>query len=376
MKIAMLSSDYLPAIGGIATHVHQLASSLVELGHQVEVWYWARAGEVVDQSTMGDIPVRILQGGAPGASSIRHARRLAQSAEDLHREFPAEVLHLHTLDALLPAMRHLRRRRFPAKLVWTNHTSRFLRKSRSRLWRLKMAFQAAPLDGFLTASGDRMEASSFLPTKHRLNVPNGVDVETFAGGCRETARDQLGIDPDRFVMLYTGRFAPVKGVGYLADALVRMGEANRDFLCIFCGNLPDDRESAAVVRTLEGGGVSDLARFEGFIPNKELKLYLAACDVLVLPSLMEATSISCLEAMAAGRAVVGTRIGGIAELVIEGETGMLVEPQDSEELAQQLLQAQSRRDLDSLGKNGYLRVIEKFTWRRTAEQVASFYQQL
>jgi glycosyltransferase involved in cell wall biosynthesis len=371
----MLTSDYLPGFGGIATHIYQLSGSLQKLGCQVEIWYWDRQGKIPDVGSMGDIPVRILKGGKEGVGSIGQSGHLAESIGTEYARFRPDVLHIHTMDALLLASRRLGRD-ITVKIVWTNHTSRFLRKCGSWLWRQKMRFECAAVDGLITASRDRMDASRFLPIASKLNVANGVDVVAFEHGDRQQSRCQLGIDDEQFVMLYTGRFAPVKGVVYLAQALAQLHQSGQRFLCIFCGNIDGDRESAKVREIIENSGAGDCVRFEGFVPNSEIEPYLAACNVLVLPSLMEATSISGLEAMAASRAIVGTRIGGITELVEERLSGFLVEPKNADQLCEVLREAMGREDLDFMGQRGHQRVLDQYTWMHTAEEVFSFYRHL
>jgi len=373
MKIAMLTSDYLPNIGGIAAHIYELSKALVEQGNDVEIWYWDRKDESPSSSTMGTVPVRFIVADPALKGSFKISRQLARSIADNLTNFPADLLHLHTMDPLLLCTRQLRKN-YDGKIFWSNHSSRFLqRKSESFFWRLKMKFYTAAVDGLLTASIDRLEASRFLKIPHTVNVPNGVNIKQFTGIERNSARSQLGIDNDCFVILYTGRFAPIKGVSYLAQALVKLNKSADNFVCIMCGNIDGDRESASVKAILDNGNATHRYRFEGFVPNAQLKVYLAACDVLVLPSLQEATSISGLEAMAASRPIVGTRIGGITELIDDGVHGILVEPKDPDDLCRGLQKAMAANTLELMGQNAHLRVQQNFTWQQSAQSIKRFY---
>jgi len=373
MKIALLTSDYLPNIGGIASHIYELSKALVEQGNDVEIWYWDRKGESPAASRMGEIPVRFIVADPALKGSFKISRQLARSINASLQDFPADLLHLHTMDALLLSTRRLRKS-YRGKIFWTNHSSRFIqRKSESFFWRLKMKYYTAAIDGLLTASNDRLDASRFLNIPHAINVPNGVNIEQFTGVDKESARSQLSIDQNIFVILYTGRFAPIKGVRYLAQALVELNQRADNFICIMCGNIDGDRESASVKAIMDAGNSAHRYRFEGFIPNAQLKVFLAACDVLVLPSLQEATSISGLEAMAASRPIVGTRIGGITELIDDGVHGILVNPKDPDDLCKGLQQAMTADTLETMGKNAHLRVEQRFTWQKTAQSIEEFY---
>ena len=70
MKIAMLTSDYLPSIGGIASHIHELSKVLIKLGYEIEIWYWDRKEENPDIGGVSDIPLRFLGAGKPKKSSL------------------------------------------------------------------------------------------------------------------------------------------------------------------------------------------------------------------------------------------------------------------------------------------------------------------
>lgn len=374
MKIAMLSSDYLPNIGGIASHIYELSKALIAQGHEVEVWFWDRKNENPDTSAMGDIPVRRLDDGDIIKKSFKIARHLAHSIDVCLQDFPADILHLHTMDPLLLSTRYLSKK-YNGKIVWTNHSSRFSRMtSGSFFWRLKMKYYTSAIDGLLAPSQERLETANFLKVKKSMSIANGVDVENFLGVNKSKAREALKIDKDLFVILYAGRFAPVKGVTFLAKSLVTLNKTTDNFLCIMCGDMPEDRESQTVKDILEQGEALSCARFEGFIPNQKLNTYLSACDILVLPSLMEGTSVSILEAMAASRPIVATEVGGTPELVTDGDNGFLVNPGDSESLVDGLLRAKNHGQLTLLGEQGNKKVISNFTWKKTAQTMLHFYE--
>ena len=271
MKIAMLSSDYLPNIGGIASHIYELSKALTALGHDIEIWYWDRKKESPDTTTMGHFPVRFLDDGQVINNSFKIARNIGSSINDHLKGFSADIIHIHTMDPLLLSTRYISKN-FIGKIVWTNHSSRFVRKtSNSFFERVKMKLYTSAIDGLLTASEDRLEASAFLNFSAKLNVANGVNIEQFSGVNKQEARNSLDIDQDVFVILYTGRFAPIKGVTYLAQAIVELNTRTDNFICIMCGNIEGDRESEKVKSILDQSGATHRARFEGFIPNNQLK---------------------------------------------------------------------------------------------------------
>lgn len=376
MKIAMLTSDYLPNIGGIASHIYELSKALRNNGHEVEVWLWNRKGSLSEDADLGSIKVRQISSGAQN-KKFGQAKRLADQIVAFTDEFQPDVIHVHTLDQLMPAMAFVKKATPSVRVVWTNHTSRFLRNIDSFMWRMKMRYYLRGVDGLLATCQERRQKSLNLgvPSEHCLFIPNGVDPDKYAPISKAEARDMLGVDSERFVLLYTGRFAPIKGVYYLAQAINLLTDKIPDLLCIMCGNIDGDRESEKVKNYILENKLQEHIRLEGFVQNDLLGPYLCACDSLVLPSLMEATSISMLEAMTVGRPVIGSRVGGIPGMVSENETGILVQPADPEDLARGIARFWEKEDREIMGEKAKQRVDE-YTWQNIALRTACFYDTL
>lgn len=376
MKIAMLTSDYLPNIGGIAAHIHELSKALIAIGHEVEVWVWDRKGDCPQLDNMGAVPVRIIEKNAIGGG-IGRAKRLAKEIGVHIEAFRPDILHVHTLDQLMPAMRWVKKHH-KIKAVWTNHTSRFLRNIGSPVWRLKLRYYAKSFDGLSATCRERLNKSLFLgiPTDLCTFIPNGVDPGKYEYLSKTKAREILEIPNDQYVLLYTGRFAPIKGVTVLARAIELVAKRIPDFLCLMCGNIDGDRESDKVRTFAREKELEKHFRMEGFVPNELLGPYLFACDALVLPSLMEATSISALEAMSVGRPVIGSRVGGIPDLVEDNHTGILVTPGDHTDLANAIIEFWEVADKEKLGLRAKEKVATSFTWLKTAEKTQIFYKNL
>lgn len=373
MKIAMLTSDYLPNIGGIASHIYELSKALIDNGHEVEVWVWNRKGIAFAEEGTGDVPVHLIAGDVVGGRFFLPST-LARQIEPLYRAFRPELIHVHTLDPLMPAMAHLKRK-FPVKAVWTNHSSRYLRKIDSRFWKIKMRYYARAFDGILTTSQERLEKSLSLGLSANVCdcIPNGVSPDKYEPISKYKARSILGISQDSFVLLYTGRFAPIKGTLFLVQAVHKLSTKIPKLLCVMCGNIDGDRESDKIRSFILENNLENFIKMEGFIPNDSLGPYLYACDSLVLPSLMEATSISALEAMSVGRPIIGSRVGGIPELVTEGITGLLAIPGDSGDLARAIEKCWSTDNKEQMGINAKEKVLESFTWLKVAERTEKFY---
>lgn len=379
MKIAMLTSDYLPNIGGIASHIYELSKALISIGHDVEVWFWDRKGRTLSTEQLGDVPVRPID--MPRKPSQNRgpltALRLVAPLKKNIAAFPADILHVHTLNPLMLSMRWIRKT-YRGRIVWTNHSSRYLRKMDSFPWMLKMKFYLRGFDGLHAPSKELFEKSRMLKNApgRLIYIPNGVDVSKFKQIGKAEARQKLDLPQDKFIIVSTRRFSPKNGIRFLAQALHLVRQEIPEVLCIFCGNLPDAKDWPVVTEIVDTHKLSSAVRFEGAVPNEKIYLYLNAADLVVLPSLMEATSISGLEAMAVGRPLVGTSIGGIPQLIENETSGILVEPADAQSLADGILRIKRLDKLEEMGNCAREIVMTEFTWEIIAKRFTTFYQTL
>lgn len=187
---------------------------------------------------------------------------------------------------------------------------------------------------------------------------------------RTEARRALGLDPDRPVIASLVSLVHRKGIDVLIEALARMQRA--DALAIVAGDGP---ERARLEELCAARGVSDRVRFPGRITDKQG--LLAAADLYCLPSRAEGLGVSALEAMACGLPVVASRVGGLAEAVVDGECGLLVEPEDADALAAALDTVLEDPDLARrLGEGGRARVAASYTAERMVERYEDLYREV
>jgi len=214
---------------------------------------------------------------------------------------------------------------------------------------------------------DRLAALGLPEAKLRV-VRNGVDPARFERSAARDLRRELAGSAGRPIVLTAARLAPQKGLEFLLGAAAMLPET----VFVIAGDGPD---RTTLTAQAEAAGLTDRVRFLG--SRRDIPDLLAACDVFVLPSLIEGLPLSVLEAMAAARPVVATRVPGTDEAVVDGETGMLVPPRDPEALAHAIGSVLSNpRRAARFGSAGRARVIAEFSTQRMVAAVVQQYEEL
>jgi glycosyltransferase involved in cell wall biosynthesis len=203
--------------------------------------------------------------------------------------------------------------------------------------------------------------------------PNGVDTLEFRPGCggREI-RSELSVD-ERIVVGFLGTFGPWHGAPVLARAARRLSKAARCHF-LFVGDGDERSETESII---ESAGVSACATFTGRIEHDKVAAYLDACDVLVAPhvpatdgSEFFGSPTKLFEYMAMTRPVIASRLGQMADVIVDGENGLLVEPNDPEALARAIDRLADDEALRArLGAAARQTVIGRYTWQHNASRV-------
>lgn len=219
------------------------------------------------------------------------------------------------------------------------------------------------------------------PSFKITTIPCGFSSKEFYPIDKALARKLLQLPPDESVILQLGRMVPRKGVDNVIRAMAKLkGGKNR--LLIVGGEFDEkDVLSNPEIRRLcelaEGLGIKDAVTFVGRKNRDLLKFYYSAADVFVTTPWYEPFGITPLEAMACGTPVIGSNVGGIKYSVVDGETGLLVPPNDSEALAHGIGQLVSDKEmLGRMSRNSVKRVNSEFSWHIIARQADQLYQRI
>jgi glycosyltransferase involved in cell wall biosynthesis len=210
-------------------------------------------------------------------------------------------------------------------------------------------------EAFIRLSGDAYGKS--------LVIYNGVDAASFVpGSARAPVREQWGASPETAVLVQVGSIAAHKGqlIFLQALALLRQQIHQDTFLGVFVGQGADSSYGQKVTSAAREKSIASVVRFLGF--RRDVADILNAADILVVPSLDDSFPWVALEAMTLAKPVIASDLGGIREIVLPGQTGLLVPPGDPGQLAQALaflIHAPETRE--KMGAQGRERVGKKFT---------------
>jgi D-inositol-3-phosphate glycosyltransferase len=217
-------------------------------------------------------------------------------------------------------------------------------------------------------------------------IPSGVNVARFAEVSHAEARRRIGLPQDGLVVAYVGRMLPRKDVRNIVRAMAllreRWPEIPTPTLLLVGGETaePDPvatPEIGELTRLGEDLGVRDSMRFVGKQQPNTLHNFYSAADVIVTTPWYEPYGLTPLEAMACGRPVIGSAVGGISFTIKDGVTGYLVPPRDPDALAERLASMLKRPEVRRrMGKAACLRIAREFTWPTVVERTAALYERV
>jgi glycosyltransferase involved in cell wall biosynthesis len=201
-------------------------------------------------------------------------------------------------------------------------------------------------------------------------IYNGIEVDAGNGGPKSPTDPTAPRDPE-FVLSWAGRIVPVKNLPCLLESIALAKDRVENLVLNIIGDGPERETLKKEAKTL---GIERQVRFVGY--SSDVRRWLSLSDVFVLPSHYEGFSVALLEAMAAGLPVIATSVGGNPEIVIPGETGVLVPPGDSKALAEAIFDLHRRDDLRTdMGKRGAERVRQEFNLKKMMSEYIKVYRE-
>jgi glycogen synthase len=403
MRIAILTNEYPPHVyGGAGVHVEYLTRELgrIEGGrHAIDVLCFG------DQNVReGNVTVRgINPGFSPPYQDPRHRKFQETMARDLAMAGvlgTTDVIHCHTWYTHLAGC--LAKQLTGAPLALTTHSLEPHRPwkveqlgtaYRASTWVEKTAYQNA--DGVIAVSmamRDDVHSLYGVAYERIRIIPNGIDLSQYKPSPNPGVLSKFNIDSRSPYVLFVGRITRQKGIVHLVNAIKYIKPGVQVVLCAGAPDTPEvGQEMEQAVALARREAAAPIIWIAQIVPKDDLISIYSHAAVFVCPSVYEPFGIINLEAMACETPVVASAVGGVKEVVVSGETGVLVpleakggmdfEPKDPRRYARDLAAATNQllEDPDRLRQMGIAarkRVEEYFSWTSVARSTLDFYREL
>jgi glycogen synthase len=400
MKVLFLTREYPPYVyGGAGVHVEYLSEELAKL-MDVEVRSFGDQDVQAEHLRIRGYPFATgtfqgVDGKLRGALDT-----LETNVDTLADPVDADVVHCHTWYSHYAGI--LTKLLYGIPLVVTTHSLEPLRPwKREQLgrgydlssWVERTAIGMA--DAVIAVSegtkADVMANFDVDPDKIRV-IYNGINIEQYKPTPETSALEKYGVDPQKPYVLFVGRITRQKGIIHLVNAIK---DINPEAQVVLCAGAPDTKEIAAemeaAVERVRQQGRDNVIWIQEMLSKPDVIQMYTHATVFCCPSIYEPFGIINLEAMACQTAVVASAVGGIKEVVVDGETGILVpveqlmvapfEPVDPDQFARDLA-AGINRLLDdpalcqSMAEKGQQRARDIFSWTSIAQQTKALYEEL
>ncbi len=399
-RVLMLSWEYPPRIvGGIARHVAELSRALAEQGMQVEVVTAHHPGAAVEEEipiSRGAGSLRILRAAAQPINALDFVSEIHQldfgllertlrdwnkgTAGALAQQY--DVIHAH--DWLVAFAARTLRHGLQIPLVATIHATE---AGRQNGLHTPMQHYIHSIEWLLTYDAWRVICCSQammgevqlglrVPSDKLRVIPNGVDPERMQ--CHDSpeklkAFRQRWAQEEERIILFVGRLVREKGAEVLIEAMPEVLRAHPEAKLVVAGG----GWAGHLTGRAAALGIGHKVTFAGFVPEEDLPRLYAVAEVAVFPSLYEPFGIVAIEAMAAGKAVVTSDIGGFREVVKHEETGLQTWANNAGSLAWGIKRVLGDPALAAkLRRSGRKEAIERFGWAGIAKDTISVYQEV
>jgi len=376
MKIFQVLPYFPPHIGGMEFYVERLSRELVARGHEVfvftsseksfsyhekvdgvEIYRFRPLTRVYNVPIVPSLLISLLQENRP---DVIHTHQYPVFFSDVSaqvsylRNIPL-VLHVHVISE--------------PKSAFSGIVSNLYYKTIGRL-----PFRNARTIIVPSFAYKKLLVEMGSESKKVKVIPYSVDLDRFnPNNNGEEFRKRYNCDGSN-VILSVGRLNYQKGFQYLLKAMPKILQQMPNAKLMIVG---EGEEFTCLSNMVQSLGLKDSVILTGAMSQKEMSEAYVAADVFVLPSIFESFGIALIEAQAAGKPVVGTRVGGAPEALQEDETGFLVNPGDFEQLAEAIIRFLSDEKLArEMGENGKRFVKARFDVRKIVDQVTDIYAEL
>jgi glycogen synthase len=396
MKIGLLSFEYPPetGFGGIGTYTWYQARALARLGHEVHVLAGSKEEAPLSTREHDGIFVHRYRPAGPVMAAFERLGRwkcwwtrqrlengwsMYQALKTLMRHHRFDVLEMPECGAegylinSLAGIPTVVRFHSPSRLIMPFYDVRPSDVSMCSFLEQQAIFNATALTSCSNFLGE--EVRSRMGVSRRITViPNGIDLSLFDQAPHVDVAAKYGLPRDKVTILFAGRMERRKGIhlcGAIAESILR----RYDVAFVFAGQDLFGYMKDTLLPSLRNQQLRGSFHYIGKLDLDELRSCVRAADIFMLPSLWENCPYSCIEAMAAGRAVVASNQGGMPELIQHGVNGLLAQSGAPESFTRQmeiLIEDETLRR--RLGDAARRTVSERYTDDRVVRLTVEIYK--
>ncbi|MCY4105436.1 MAG: glycosyltransferase [Chloroflexi bacterium] len=402
LKLAFISVHTSPLAqlgvqksGGMNVYLHELARELGRRGHHIDIFTHRPdpAGREVDGSMgAGSRVIHLALKGLPGPRS-------QEELFEARQQFAAGVIRFATRNPI----------RYD--LVYSHYwLSGWVAEKLKEIWQIpfiqmfhtlgqmkhRIANRSFPstrtreelriterADAIIAATPAERAQLRWLYRANRRKihiVPPGVDTDFFQPRPAEPARRHLAVPPHAKVLLFVGRIEPLKAVDDILKALAQIRVLRpavfRELRLLIVGGNPHELGPIRQLATRLALREKDTVHFLGPLPHSELPRAYAAADAVIMPSDYESFGMVALEALASGRPVIATQVGGLAHLIEDGHTGYHIPTREPGILADRILHLLSHeKTAAAMGHNAAISA-QRYSWQRIGDELLAIFQRL
>lgn len=357
MRILFNGMYFYPEVGGMEVHILNLARGFARLGDIVEV-ITSNSLKSPKEEIYDDILV--IRTPFFGRNLVGWFFTTVFSiVVFLKRSKKADLVHGHDIASILPCMlaKIIRKKPF----VLTLHSSHFIKVSKNFVFKQYLKWGIGRADYVYAASKEIKDiGNKLIPHKEIEALTNPVDTNLFS----PNVEPSIYKEKNEKILVCPRRLVEKNGVRFLIEALPKIS-SEENFKLIIAGDGPLRSKIEKRIKELN---MEKKVVFLGAVPNEKMPGVLCSADLIIIPSLMEATSIAALEAMACGKAIASSAVGGLLEIIDEN-VGFLMKPGNPDDIAEKINVA--LKDLNLLKKKGRIareRVVKNWSSNKLVEK--------
>lgn len=391
LNICLLSYEFPPMIGGEAAYTSSIAKTISNMGHNVIVMTSDTEGRM-NTSNNENFKIKYISTikTTPFESflfNIRAKKALldllkSDKIDIIHQTYDYNTFPISKKKIKVPIVATIHhpfkdeRKIIKANMSFIEYLNYLSRRRLHYLEKMqkKLCERADKIISVSTYTARSIIKEYGIPADKLEVIPNGVDINRFnpnVNGYKMRKKWNIHSEP---IVLFVGRLDYNKGVRYLIEAFSKIIKDICDAKLVIVGQGPTINNIKYLINKYN---LEKSVKLVGRVSDEELPKAYNASNIIVLPSLMEGFGISLLESMACGKPCIATRAGGVEDVILNGKTGFIVTPADSDSLYQAINDLLIDDDLvQEFGRNCRKRVDEYFTWDNIGKRTLAVYEKV